>query len=490
MSVVPDLLTKTVKKYPDRTAVVEGEKSVTYGTLYSMVEGFSSFLKSRGVGHGDRVAILLPNSIEYIVCFFGIARLGAISVPINAAYKQEEINFYISDSSPRIMLTDETLKQLAEKTTANNSTRVFVIKGDKADWSYSNHYKSNDIDNSIEPNDEAIFLYSTGSTGKPKRVSRSHYNLVALADNHTQTVGWTEEDKILFTVPLQHTYALGNFISGIKVGTSLYVLGTFNRNKVIDLIEGESITVFPAVPFMLNVLAETYLKKPGDFSSLRLVISAGSPLSKEVFHKFHEKFGIYPRQLYGSTETGVISINLCEDIEDKSDSVGRAVKNVEVKIFREDGSVANTNELGEIAVKSPSMADGYDGLPDETSKVFRGGYYFTGDLGLIDEDGYIKILGRKKQFINISGNKVNPREVENLIIRHSKVKEIAVFGFKDSKGNELVKAVIVPKKEMNMKEVFDFCQGRIADYKIPRIIEFRKSIPKSPTGKVLIGSLQ
>jgi len=136
------------------------------------------------------------------------------------------------------------------------------------------------------------------------------------------------------------------------------------------------------------------------------------------------------------------------------------------------------------------MADGYDGLPDETSRAFRGGYYFTGDLGLIDEDGYIKILGRKKHFINISGNKVNPREVENLIIRHSKVKEIAVFGVQDSEGNELVKAVIVPKKEMNMKEVFDFCQGRIADYKIPRIIEFRKSIPKSPTGKVLIESLQ
>jgi long-chain acyl-CoA synthetase len=274
------------------------------------------------------------------------------------------------------------------------------------------------------------------------------------------------------------------------VGGTLYVLSSFNRNRVIDMIEGEAITVFPAVPFMLDVLAKTYLPEPRDFSSLKLVISSGSPLSKEVFYRFHEKFGIYPRQLYGSTETGVIAINLSQDVEGNFDSVGQPVKNVEVKILREDGSVAGAGEEGEIAVKSTSMTRGYRNLPQDTMSVFKNGYYHTGDLGTTDKEGYIRIVGRKKMFISISGNKVNPREVEHQISGHSKVKEVVVFGVSDSEGNEVVKAVIVPRTDLTAKEIYEFCQGKIADFKIPRKIEFRESIPKGPTGKVIIDLLK
>ena len=487
MRTVSDLFISSVKDYSDRIAVVEDGKRLTYRNLYSNVQDLSSFLVSKGVVKGDKVAIFLPNSIEYIVAFFSIAYIGAVSVPINTAYKEEEVNYFVSNSSPRIFLTDEKLKNLAEKTVNAIGAEVVVIKGVKTDWTYSNVERQFSIEWSIDSLDEAIYLYSTGSTGKPKRVARTHSNLIALAENHSQTVGWTDRDRILFVVPLSHTYALGNFISSILVGASLYLLGSFNRNKVIDLIENESISIFPAVPFMLSVLAESYMPRRRNFSSLRLVISSGSPLSAEVFFKFHEKIGIYPRQLYGSTETGVISINLYEQIEKENRyrSVGRPVKNVKVSIFREDGTIADTDEVGEIAVKSPSMTSGYYNLPEETKKAFRNGYYFTGDLGVIDKEGYIFIKGRKTMFINISGNKVNPGEVEDLLLRHPKIKEIVVFGVNDNIGNELVKAVIVPKDDMSVKDVLDFCDGKIADYKIPRIIEFKSSIPKSPTGKVL-----
>ncbi len=485
MNTLPDLLFETVEKHSGRTAVVEGDRRVTYGNLYSMVKSLSSFLLSQGTRRGDRVAVLLPNSIELIASFFSIAAIGAISVPLNTAYKEEEIRFYVSHTSAKLVLTEEKLKPLAEKAATGTSTSVFVIKGDKADWSFSRGGDSRDIKPSINSGDEAIYLYSTGSTGKPKRVARTHFNLITLADNHTQTVGWSEEDRILFSAPISHTYGFGNFISAVKVGASVYTLGEFNRNKVIALIESEAITVFPAVPFMLSVLAETFLIKPMDFSSLKLVISAGAPLPKETSYKFHNKFGIYPRQLYGSTETGVISINLSDDIKSKLDSVGRAVKNVEVVILKEDGSRCDMNEIGEIAVKSQSMTSGYYGLPEETEKAFRNGYYFTGDLGRIDEEGYIYIVGRKKLFINISGNKVDPNEVENLLLQHPKVKEAVILGVADNRGNEIIKAVIVPKSNMETKEVYEFCKGRISDFKIPRVIEFRDEIPKSPTGKVL-----
>ncbi len=485
MNIVPDLFLSTVENHSDRTAVVEGDRRITYRDLDLIVRDLSSFLTSQRIEKGDRVAVFLPNSVEFVASFFSIASLGAISVPINTAYKEEEVKFYISHSSAKLLLTEDKLRPLAEKATLATGAQVVVIRGDKTGWLYSENNTLSSAEALIKPEDEAIYLYSTGSTGKPKRVSRTHFNLIALADNHTGTVGWTEKDRILFTVPISHTYGFGNFISAIKVGACLYVLSEFNRNRVIDLIEKESITVFPAVPFMLNVLAETFLPKPRDFSSLKLVISAGAPLSEEIFHKFHNKFGIHPRQLYGSTETGVISINLSDNIKDKHNSVGRPVKNVEVRVIKEDGSPAKVNETGEIAVRSPSMTSGYYGLPEETEKAFRNGFYFTGDLGRIDEEGYIYITGRKKLFINIGGHKVDPQEVENVLLRHPQVREAVVIGIKDGKGEELVKAVIVANDKIEAKDIYEFCRGRISGFKIPRIIEFRQEIPKSPTGKVL-----
>ncbi|MBI2485361.1 MAG: acyl--CoA ligase [Deltaproteobacteria bacterium] len=485
MNTVCYLLSSTVEKHSAKTAVIEGEIRITYSELYSTVESLSSFLLSHGVKRGNRVAIFLPNSIEFITSFFAVATIGAISVPINTSYKEEEIKFYISHSSSKLVLTEEKLKPIAEKAAKGTSATIIIIKGDIKDWSFSKRDVSCQNKAEIKTDDEVIYLYSTGSTGKPKRVARTHFNLIALADNHSQTVNWTEEDRILFSVPFSHTYGFGNFISAVKVGASIYSLAEFNRNKVIDLIEREYITVFPTVPFMLSALAETFLSKPRNLSSLKLVISAGAPLPKETSYKFHNKFGIYPRQLYGSTETGVISINLSNDIESKLDSVGRPVKNVKVVIFKEDGSRGEINEIGEIAVKCPSMTTGYHGLPEETKMAFKNGYYFTGDLGRIDEEGYIYIVGRKKLFINISGNKVDPSEVETLLLQHPKVREAAILGVKDRQGNEMVKAVIVSKSHMETKEVYEFFKGRISDFKIPRIIEFREEIPKSPTGKVL-----
>jgi long-chain acyl-CoA synthetase len=238
---------------------------------------------------------------------------------------------------------------------------------------------------------------------------------------------------------------------------------------------------------MLDVLSKTYTDAPRDLSSLRLVISAGAPLRAETFFKFHERFSVYPHQLYGSTETGVISINLCGggEIEKRFNSVGRPVKNVVVKVFGDDGVEVGAGVEGEIAVRSPSMTTGYYGLPEETARVFRDGYYFTGDLGFIDEAGYIYIKGRKKFLINVGGFKVDPEEVESLLSQHPDVLEAAVLGITDGLGNERVKAVIVARRPMDVKGVLEFMRGRIAEYKLPALVEFREELPRSPLGKVL-----
>ena len=483
MKTVPELFISAVNKFSSSDAVMEGGKRVSYEELGRLVNKFSSYLTSLGIKKGDKVITLLPNSIEFVVSFFGIAQLGAVSVPVSTAFKKQEIQFFIEHSGASLVLTDEGFAELLKDSASESGTLVTVVKEDSSDWQKSDEIQL-DFD-CIRPEDEAIYLYSTGSTGKPKRVSRTHTNLIALADNHTQTVGWNESDRVLFTIPISHTYGFGNFISSIKIGAAIVTLGEFNRHKVLDLVEKESVTIFPAVPVMLDALARTHIKEPGDISSLKLVISAGAPLSEHIFRAFHSKFGIYPRQLYGSTETGVISINLGDSIEERFGSVGRAVKNVEVLILDDNGQEVQSGQVGEIAVKSPSMTTGYYGLPEETAAVFKNGYYFTGDLGRIDPKGYIYIVGRKKLFINISGNKVDPGEVENVLTSHPLVKEAAVLGVSDDKGGELVKSVLVTEDDVESGEIMEYCSDRLAGYKVPRIVEFVNELPRSPSGKVL-----
>jgi len=487
MSTLSDILLSAAGRFSSRAAVIEDGESVTYGDLVLRARSFASFLSSRGIKKGDRVAIFLPNSIEFVTAVFGVSLAGAVSVPVNSAFKTEEVAFYLGHSGAKLIVTGDDLMNTALEASAGGDAEAVSIKGNAAVWKYPERRSGEFVDSTVNPDDEAIYLYSTGSTGKPKRVARTHFNLAALADNHTQTVGWSCEDRVLFAVPISHTYAFGNYISAVRSGAAVVVTPEFNRQKVLDLLERERITVFPAVPVMLDVLSRTHMDAPIDLSSLKLVISAGAPLQEHTFFKFRERFSIYPRQLYGSTETGVISINLCggDEIEKRFNSVGRPVKNVTVKVFDEEGREALAGAEGEIAVKSPSMTTGYYGLPEETARVFRNGYYFTGDLGFIDEAGYIYIRGRKKFLINVGGFKVDPEEVENLLSKHPDVLEAAVLGINDSLGNERVKAVIVPRRQMHVKDVLDFCRGRIAEYKLPALVEFRGELPRSPAGKIL-----
>jgi len=481
-----EILHRNIPSNHDRNAIVEEEKYLVFNELLSCVRILSSYLINKEIIKGDRIAIFLPNSIEFAVSFFACLRIGAIAVPINPKFKKNEIRYYIKDSHPNLIITSDILKKTLNEIDRKLEKRAISIKGksNNLDIFLNNQYSNKIYFDEPGPEDKAIYLYSTGSTGIPKRVTRTHENLISLANNHSETVGWDKSEKILFTLPISHTYALGNFIAAINSGMTCYMLDDFNRKKVVDSIKKHKITIYPCVPFVLKVLAESNI--PADsFSSLNLVISAGAPLPKKVFAKFGEKFGIYPRQLYGSSETGVISINLDREILHTYDSVGKPVKDVEVKIIKDNFKEAGINEEGEIIIKSPTMTKGYDNLPIETEEVFKNGYYYTGDTGLIDESGNIYIKGRKKLLINISGNKVDPVEVEDLLIQHPNIMEAAVTGHYDDTKNESIKAYIVTNKDIEKSEIYSFLKEKISGYKIPKYITFLDEIPKSPTGKVL-----
>jgi len=235
---------------------------------------------------------------------------------------------------------------------------------------------------------------------------------------------------------------------------------------------------------MFGVLAKTNFRRQLDFSSLRLCVSASAPMPAKLNREFHDKFGIYVRQLYGSTETGTISVDLSPDIERSLDSVGRPMAGVEVEIFNEHGEPAQLNEIGEIAVKSPATISSYDGCEELNRAAFKNRYFLTGDLGRRDDQGLLYLVGRKKLFINRAGYKVNPREIEDWLKTHPKVEEAVVVGLPTVFGDEKLKAVIVLNDDATEEEMIDHCRGKIADFKIPTLIEFRDELPMMPTGKI------
>ncbi len=425
---------------------------------------------------GDKVCVFLPNSLSLAVSVFSIARLGAVCVPIDSACGTEEIKHCLEFSKPVLIVTDKSIAHNIKAVSGGINT-VCVTRDN-----FLGEAPADLPENHLS--DKAIYLFSTGSTGKPKCVARSHANMIALARNHTATIKWDERDRILFSIPISHTYGLGNFVSAVSVGACCYFLPRFTRKEVLGVLERERITVFPAVPFMLETLARSASCGDYDFPRLRHVVSAGASLPEEIFFSFHRTFGVYPRQLYGSSETGVMTINIAENIEAKRLSVGVPVENVVIKVVSESGRELPVGRIGEIIIKSPSMTDGYVDSPEETERVFVDGFYHTGDLGMFDGDGYLFIRGRKKLFINISGNKVDPFEVENLLMTHGKITEAAVIGISGAGSREEVKAFIVADG-LTMREVVEFCRGRISDYKIPAKIEFVDALPRSPVGKIL-----
>lgn len=484
-----DLLFDNLKNNANGVALIQGDLSFTYGQFCNLVNSLSDHLRKGGIVKGDRVGLYLPNSIELALSFFAVTEVGAICIPINHKYRSSEIQTYIERSGSTCLITNKQLFNEAIK--IKSGIKMVVANGKDADWCVSN--ENNPMsreDSQVSCHDNAIYLFSTGSTGIPKCIGRHHANLLALADNHTQTVDWNKTDKILLVIPLSHTYAFGNFISALKVGATIYLLEDFNRKQVCNILLSEQITIFPAVPFMLDVLSTYAPAVNSDFSSLKHVISAGSRLDERIAERFFKTFKIYPRQLYGSSETGVISINMAPDIVVRGQSVGRPVANVVVKVVDEDEKEKHRGKLGEIVVSSPSMASGYLNLDDETRKVFKNGFYYTGDIGLIDDDGYIYIKGRKKLFINVGGFKVDPIEVENVLLTHEGVSEVAVTGEESKSGNEVVVAYVVRKGDVRRSDLVEFCKSRISDFKIPRTIEFMDFLPKSPTGKILWSKLK
>lgn len=492
MNTVPDLLNAAVEQNPSKAAIIE-ERELSYSSLQQRVHFLAGRLRSLGVKRGDAVALLLPNGADFVTSFFATVRLGAVAVPLNSHYQQDELIYFTTNCNASVLITIGEFAGLCGRVLARLERRCdLIIVGEDASWEVgpTDPQSERNLPDGPSPTDNLIYQYSSGSTGLPKRIARTHANLAFELKSLAKTLGLSAEDRFLGLVPFSHVNGLvRSMLACLSVGATLMPLREFKRQMVAHTIRRHRATVFIGVPFMFGILAETNSGNPADFSSLRLCVSASAPMPTSANRKFNEKYGLYIRQLYGSTETGTMTVNMSKNIQDSLESVGLPIAGVSLAVFRDNGARADVNETGEVAVKSPAAIGSYHGVAADRES-FRNGHFFTGDLGKIDSRGYLYLLGRKKFFINKGGYKINPSEVESLLGSHPKVKEVVVVGAPTPYGDERVRAVIVPREECSEEEIIEYCRGKIADFKVPSLIEFRDDLPKTPTGKILRTKLQ
>ncbi|BAZ09552.1 AMP-dependent synthetase and ligase [Calothrix sp. NIES-4071] len=501
-------LVEIVKNYPEKTAIAYDKLRISYREFYASIQHLSNHLKTIDIVTSDCIALILPNSPEFAIAFNATLKLEAIVLPINPLLKEEELSYYIIDSNASAIITDSNHAEFCRHIISKTNKKIELIVLDdiclftkEADKSITTESIPIITDNISPFKGDALYQYSSGSTGRPKRVCRTQSNLYHEFINFTETTNISPSDNILCIVPLYHAHGLGNcLLAAIHNGATLVILEqvsnqgktvevpfVFRRSRVLELIEKEKITILPGVPYIFNTLAETPIETEVDISTLKLCFCAGNFLSKDIFDKFIQRFGIPVRQLYGCTEAGSVAINLDENIKTTYDSVGFPLKNIDIKIIDNAGKELPNGSIGEIVIKSQALTTGYCNKPELNQQVFQNGSFLTGDLGKKDEVGRVYVTGRKQIFIDTGGHKVDPLEIENILITHNQVKEAVVVGIKGLYAGEIIKAVIVPQNGgiCQEKDILSYCKDKLADFKVPKIVEFRNEIPKSPLGKVL-----
>lgn len=492
------------RAHATKTALVYDQRRMSYAELHAAVLSLSQGLTAFGAGRPRCIALVLPNCPEFVISLYAAAYLNSVLVPINPLLKKDEISFYVGDCGADAIITDAQHLDICLSIIAElgRDIKLVLIDGNHpaASSFQSLIAQAPTLPEKSAPHDgDILYQFSSGSTGRPKRVNRTQRNLLQEARNFTSTAHVTPDDTILCIVPLFHAHGLGNcLLAASTTGATLVILEQLVRDgvpveapfatrcpRVAQLVHDERVTIMPGVPYGFGTLAELPGEAQVDLSSLRLCFSAGNFLPRQVFDSFLERFGIPVRQLYGCTEGGALTLNLDDDVVATHDSVGRPLNNVTIAIVDDAGAVLPPGQVGEIVVRSDSLTSGYVGLPEVNQTAFRDGIFFTGDLGRLDDAGRLYVTGRKKIFIDTGGYKVDPLEVEDVLMTYPGVAEAVVVGIESPYGGEIIKAVVVARGECPEDDLIAYCRTRLADFKVPRVVGFIDAIPKSPLGKIL-----
>lgn len=488
------LIEENAARFGPNEALIYGDDRLTHGELAERVGRLAGGLASTGVQPGDNVLVILPNVAEFVIGFFALARLGAAAVVLDAQSKEHELSNALRDCRPTAAITDRQGGGACLALAEQLDVSVTVVSTDDTPSSavslHSLIERSDPLTSPLPEEDELLlYQYSSGSTGRPKRVGRTQGQLLAEARMVPRTLGLGPDDAVLCSIPLFHAYGLGDcMLTAMGCGGRLVLQPNpapfrFRRQRTLELIEEEQVTLFPAVPFMIDLLESA--QGQVDISELRFCTSAGTALPEELARRFFDRFGVPARQLYGCTESPSLAVNLDPDPLPTASSVGQPFDGVEIVVQDENGAPLPEGEVGTVAVRSPVAAEGYFGAVGGDGTTFRAGWIYPGDLGKLDAEGRLTLVGRTKIFIDVVGHKVDPIEVEDVLVEHPAVEEVVVVGSLEGGQPEVVKAAVVANAPCSERELIHFCAERLAAFKVPRVIEFRESIPRSSIGKVL-----
>ncbi len=493
-----DMLAASAGRVPHRPALVFRDRRLTYADLSEKAGSLGRLLQGVGVRRGDRVILMLPNAPEFGVGYFGILAAGATVVPLNPLLKAEEVRYVLEDATPAAMVciemtypilraAREGLGRAMPALLLDTATSTSLQAGDLALGTPPGDLPRGKVPPEVAGGDVAACLYTSGTTGRPKGAMLTHRNLLANIQSFREILHVTEEDVFLTVLPMFHAFAATvMFLEPLSVGATIVVEPRFAPDLTLKAIALHRVTLFAGVPTMFAVLAGLP-RPPVDFSSWRLCLSGGAPLPPAILEAFEAKYGVPIYEGYGPTECApVLTVNPPLGVR-KVGSVGPAIPQVELRIVGEAGHPLPPGEVGEIVARGPNVMKGYLNRPAETAEVLRDGWYYTGDLGRVDQDGYYYIVDRKKDLILVGGLNVYPREVELALASHPAVAEAAVIGLPDPVRGEVPTALVVLRdgQQADTQELLQWCRQRLANYKVPRTIALVSQLPKTATGKIL-----
>jgi len=512
------IISQHARLSPDREAVVWEGVRLTYLQLDALTNRVANALNARGIGYGDKVALACPNLPYFPIVYYGIQKAGAVVVPISVLFKPREVEYHLRDSDAKAIFSFEGTNELPLGNYVNEAFAkvesceyFFVMTSNPLAKSpfegglTLTEITSNESDKfqtyPTKPDDTAAILYTSGTTGQPKGAELTHSNLlmnsIVTRDLHLSGMSDGKQKTVLITLPLFHTTGQTVQMStNLYAGNRVVLLPRFEPQAVLKVFVKEKINFWTGVPTMywslLKHVRENKIDPKPIAESLSICASGGAPMPVEVMKEFEEVFGVRVLEGYGLSETSPLASFNHVERESKPGSVGQAIFGVEIKCVDENDEEVKRGERGEVAIRGHNIMKGYYKRAEATTEAMRNGWFHSGDIGIMDDEGYLSIVDRKKDMILRGGYNVYPRELEEVIMTHEAVSLVAVIGVPDERLGEEVKAYVVLHQgaEMNEEEFIAWCKSQFAANKYPRYVEFRESLPIGGTGKILKRALR
>jgi long-chain acyl-CoA synthetase len=493
-------LNVTAKEHPDTLAVILDQRKMTYAEVASAARRVANALTAKGIGKGDKVAMMLANTPHFPIIYYGILHTGATVVPVNVLFTADEIEHYLSDSEAVALFSFTMFQEQAVKAFNRCESCHSLIQCGPADWMDAPEVgenfmhlmmQSSDEFDTVQtmPDDSAVLLYTSGTTGAPKGAELTHFNLFFNAYFAAKEINKvTPGDVCLVTLPLFHSYAQTCLMNACVIsGGTMTLVPRFETEKVLEVIQRDKVKLIALVPTMYAFLLNYPDCDKYDLSSIQVAASGGAALPDETHRRFKERFGITIQEGYGLSETSPVASFTLQGMELKVGSIGKPIWGVEMAIMREDGTMAEVDEVGEVVIRGHNIMKGYFNKPEATREAIVNGWFHSGDLGRVDEDGFYFIVDRKKEIIIRGGMNIYPSEIEQALYKHPKIAECAVIGIPDDIRGEEVRYVIAPRagETITPEEIQSYVEEHLAKYKWPKDIEIMAELPKTATGKIL-----